>query len=223
MSNNELQYSGEFNLFECKLFTDGGNTIDLSKGNQILAIDIYEDIFKGGLTGSIFIADTHSLITALPIVGHEGLSIKIQTPGFTEKHSSLDFTDRRMFVIYKIALRSELSQGAQVYQLKFASQELLISDRIAVSKSYTANISTMVKDVFTNEKYIGTKKKLFIESTQGVRKIVVPHSHPYVFINRLAKESISTTGSPHYMFFENADGFHFRTLQDLYKQPSNKK
>ena len=220
MSNNELQYSGEFNLFECKLFTNGGNAIDLSTGNQILEIDIYEDIFKGGLTGSIFIADTHSLITTLPIVGHEGLSIKIQTPGFTEKNSSLDFIDRRMFVIYKIALRSELSQGAQVYQLKFASQELLISDRITVSKSYTSNISTMVKDVFTNEKYIGTKKKLFIEPTQGVRKIVVPNSHPYIFISRLAKESISTTGSPHYMFFENADGFHFRTLQDLYKQKS---
>jgi hypothetical protein len=220
MSNNELQYSGEFNLLECKLITSSGNAVDLSTGNQILEIDIYEDIFKGGLTGSIFIADTHSLITALPIVGHEGLSIKIQTPGFTEKHSSLDFTDRRMFIIHKISLRAELSKGAQVYELKFASQELLIANRITVSKSYTANISTIIKDVLTSEKYIGTQKKLFIESTQGVRKIVVPNSHPYTFINRLVKESISTAGSPHYMFFENADGFHFRTLQDLYKQKS---
>ena len=125
MSNNELQYSGEFNLLECKLITSSGNAVDLSTGNQILEINIYEDIFKGGLTGSIFIADTHSLITALPIVGHEGLSIKIQTPGFTEKRSSLDFTDKRMFVIYKVALRAELSTRCPSIPIKICITRII--------------------------------------------------------------------------------------------------
>jgi hypothetical protein len=216
---NELQYAGEYDLLECKLYTSKSTTVDLRQ--EIVEIDIYEDILRGGLTGRILVADTHSLITSLPITGEEGLSIKIKTPGFNQNRNSLDFTGERMFTINKISVRAELSQGSQIYALSFVSQELMIANRITVSKSYTDNISTMVEDILSSEQYIGTKKELFIEPTQGVRKIVFPNSYPYAAINKLANESYSAiTNSPHYLFYEDADGFHFRTLQDLYKQPS---
>lgn len=216
---NELQYAGEYDLLECKLHTAKFKTVDLRQ--ETLEINIYEDILKGGLTGSILVADTHSLITSLPITGEEELSIKIKTPGFNHKNSSLDFTGERMFALNAITMRAELSQGSQIYALSFVSQELMIANRITVSKSYTDNISTMVEDILSSEQYIGTKKELFIEPTQGVRKIVIPNSYPYAAINKLANESYSAkNSSPHYLFYEDADGFHFRTLQDLYEQPS---
>ena len=216
---DELQYAGEFDLLECKLHTVKSRTVDLLK--EVLEIDIYEDILRSGLTGTVIIADTHSLITSLPITGEEGLSIKVRTPGFNDERSSLDFTGERMFVISAITMRAELSQGSQVYALSFVSQELLIANRITISKSYTDDISTIVADILGSEKYIGTKKDLFIEPTQGVRKVVIPNSYPYTVINKLANESYSAkSDSPHYVFYEDADGFHFRTLQDLYNQPS---
>ena len=216
---NELQYAGEYDLLECKLHTTKFKTVDLRQ--ETVEINIYEDILKGGLTGSILVADTHSLITSLPITGEEGLSIKIRTPGFNHENSSLDFTGERMFTINKISIRAELSQGSQIYSLSFVSQELMMANRITVSKSYTDNISAMVADILSSEQYIGTKKELFIEPTQGVRKIVIPNSYPYAAINKLADESYSAkNSSPHYLFYEDADGFHFRTLQDLYEQPS---
>jgi hypothetical protein len=114
-----------------------------------------------------------------------------------------------------------LSKGAQTYQLDFSSPELLTNNRITISKSYTDNISAMVEDILTNERYIGTTKKLFTEPTQGVRKIIIPNTQPFNFIQRLASQAISSKSqSPHYLFYEDADGFHFRTLQDLYEQPS---
>jgi len=217
--NNELQYAGEFNIAECKLHTIKNSVVDISQ--EVLEINIYEDIEKGGIVGNMLIVDTHSLVTVLPIVGQEKISIKIKTPGFDEENSIIDFTDEHMFVVTKLALRSELSKGAQAYQLDFSSQELLTNNRITMSKSYTNNISAIVEDILTNEIYIGTTKKLFTEKTQGVRKIIVPNTQPFNIINKLANQAISSkTQSPHYLFYENADGFHFRTLQDLYQQPS---
>jgi len=217
--NNELQYAGEFNLAECKLHTIKNPVIDISQ--EVLEINIYEDIERGGIVGNMLIVDTHSLVTVLPIVGQEKISIKIKTPGFNEENSIIDFTDDHMFVVTKLALRSELSKGAQTYQLDFSSPELLTNNRITISKSYTDNISAMVEDILTNERYIGTTKKLFTEPTQGVRKIIIPNTQPFNFIQRLASQAISSKSqSPHYLFYEDADGFHFRTLQDLYEQPS---
>ena len=220
MSKESLQYAGEYNLLECFLTTSGSVTIDLAKNNQILEINIFEDIHMNLISGTIVLTDTNNLITELPIIGQELLSLKIQTPGFTEDRSSINFTGGRELSVYKIGMRTDLSKGAQVYELNFMSQESLRNQRVRVSKSYATDLSTIVEDIMTNEKYIGTTKELFIEPTLGARKIVVPNVHPYVFIRDLLKQSVSSDGSPHYLFFENSDGFHFRSVQDLYKEPA---
>jgi len=220
MSKESLQYAGEYNLLECFLTTSGSVTIDLAKNNQILEINIFEDIFMNTISGNIVLTDTNNLITELPIIGQELLSLKIQTPGFTEDRSSINFTGKKEFSVFKIGMRTELSKGAQVYELNFISQETLRNERVRVSKSYATDLSTIVEDIMTNDKYIGTTKELFIEPTLGARKIVVPNVHPYFFFKDLLKQSVSIDGSPHYLFFENSDGFHFRSVQDLYKQPA---
>ena len=50
------------------------------------------------------------------------------------------------------------------------------------------------------------------------RKYVVPNSYPFTFISKLTKEAKSEKGSPHYLFFENKKGFHFKTFQFLYNE-----
>jgi hypothetical protein len=101
---------------------------------------------------------------------------------------------------------------------------MLKSNRIRVSKSYTDTIDNITEDVLTNAKYLDTRKDLFIEPTSGIRRIVVPNLHPYDILRRLATESISKENtSPHYLFFENNRGLHFRSLQSLYAQGVNGK
>ena len=66
---------------------------------------------------------------------------------------------------------------------------------------------------------INTNKKLYIEESSGIRKYVVPNVHPFQFIQSLMEEAISSnTKSPFFLFFENTNGYHFRTLQSLYNQ-----
>ena len=149
---SELQYAGEYNLLECRLTTSGGVEVDLAKGNQILEINFEEELYSNSVTGNIVIGDTHNLITELPIIGQELLSLKIQSPNFTEEKSSLNFTGGKQLYVYMIGVRAELSQGSQIYELRFTSQELIMNNRIKVSKSYTKTLSDIVEDVMTSEK-----------------------------------------------------------------------
>ena len=98
-------------------------------------INIFEDMFKTSITGSIIITDTNDIVSKVPLVGQEYLTLKIKTPTLTLKRDMIDFTDNP-FAVHKVTLRKEISSGGQIYQLKFISQELPKSSQRKISKSY---------------------------------------------------------------------------------------
>ncbi len=209
-----IRNAGEYELTDLRLYTGSGEVIDLSF--SYLALDIYENIFSNGLTGTITIIDTNNLIMNAPITGQEFLSFKIKTPGLD--NVPIDFT-KHVMAVYKIDLR-KAERGNEVFQLHFCSPELLRNSRTRLSKAYKGNISDIVDKVLTDTKSVNTKKELFIEQTLGIKKIVCPNKNPYSLIKDLTTDAISASGSPHFVFFENLDGIHFRTLDSLYSQGS---
>ena len=153
----------------------------------------------------------------LPVTGQDYLSMKIVTPSLEK--SPIDYT-QTVFAVNKIDTRID-ADGAQVFQLHFISPELLRNERVRISKSYKSTISNMVYDALNSAKYINTNKEIFLEATKGIRKIVVPNSHPFDFIKKLAREAESEEfNSPHYLFYENIFGIHFRSIESLYRQAS---
>ena len=149
MAFSELQYAGQFEIEELKLFSSPKVFIDIKE--LTMEVNIYEDIFKNALTGNIFVADTENLISNLPIIGQETLSLKIKTPNFDEKGTNFDFREEHKFNIFKISLSTELSHSSNIYKLEFASPEILQNLRVRVSKSYTQNISDITEDLLTNK------------------------------------------------------------------------
>ena len=88
-----------------------------------------------------------------------------------------------------------------------------------VSRAYAGTCSEIAEKVLRNE--VRTKRDLFIEPSMGNRNVIVPNQRPYEFLQRLAAEAISEEGnSPHYVFYENTKGIHFRSLQSMYSQDS---
>ena len=210
-----IQYAGEFEIQDAKIFSSSGNIIPLN--GLVMALTIYEGIFSQSMTGAITILDTNSIVKNLPIIGQEYLSFKIKTGslGGSNKTDIIDYTDN-VFTIFKIDTRM-INNKVEAIVLHFASGEKLLNSRVRVSKSYTNSINNIVQDVLQNKSYLNTKKDLFIEGTVGVRKIVAPSDRPFALIRRLATEAISLEhGSPYFMFYENKDGFHFRSLDSLY-------
>ena len=212
-----IQYAGEYQLEEIRLFSSSGNIIPLN--SLMMQLSLFENIFSPTMSGYITLLDTNSVVLNLPIIGQEYLSFKIKTASFggKEKTKIIDYTEN-LFSIYKIDKRL-MADKAEAIVLHFASPEMIRNNRTRVSKSYTNSIDKIVIDVLQNERYLNSKKDLFIDETTGVRKVVAPNSLPFTFIQKLASESISREhGSPYFMFYENKDGIHFRSLDSLYSQ-----
>ena len=215
MSQNEVQYAGEFQLQRCELVSSSGQLADIT--NIIVEINLFEDIFKSTMTGSVIFVDTNNLVDNMPIVGQEFLAFKIFTPGLARSDLDFDYTEN-VFCVYEIGGR-ESSTNSEVVELKICSPELLRNERTRVSKSFESTVSETVLSLLKDPKYINTKKDIFIESSLGIRVIVSPNFHPFSLIKNLSKEAIAyNNNSPHFLFFENTRGFHFRSLQSLYAE-----
>ena len=96
-----INFVGEFELQEIKLTSVQGNILNFISDVNLVAVDIFENIFKTGITGSIVFADTNNFVENLPIIGQERLTFKAATPSFVNKEDIIDFTETP-FIVYKI-------------------------------------------------------------------------------------------------------------------------
>ena len=219
-----VSYAGDFEVVHAMISSKNGQVrADLLTDVQITELNIFENMFRSAVTGSILITDTREVITKFPFMGQEILTLKVVTPSPLLKSNKLDvfdFTETR-FVINKVAVRTQIGSGAQLYDLSFVSEHAVINNRKRLSRSFVkskSNIGEMVKELLQSELGI-PEDKTFVEDTLGSRSLIVPNLNPHTFINLVGQEAISKkSGSPHYVFFENKNGVHFRSIQDLYEQ-----
>jgi len=214
----QTQYAGEFQLESLKIFSPSREVfVDLL--NVCIQIDIFESIYTSSMTAQIIIVDTENIVDKLPIVGQEYVEMKLSSPNANDDFNTLDFSGDRELFVSSIANKEVVGDsGAFTYVLTLVTKELLINLNTRISKSYTDDISNIVRDLLKNK--IGTRKKLNIEKTSGVRKIISPNINPYTLINNLKREATSSIDlSPHYLFFENKHGFNFVSIQSLFARP----
>ena len=208
-----LQYAGEYQIKELLIHTSSGSVLNLTKATQ--SIDIYEDMFKTALSGSITILDVDNIAENGPIIGQEYMTIRLTTPSLEEEE--LEF----IFAITKVTAREGLEPNVQVLALTFVSPEILRDKRIRVSKSYTDPINKIIENVLTDSRYINSNKDIYLEETAGIRKVVCPNLHPYEFIKNLTMEAITKKDSaPYFFFFENLKGIHFKSLNAIFDDDS---
>ena len=177
---------------------------------------LYEDLFSNSISADIQVADGVNLINALPIVGGEPVKIVIGS------NDDLDPLDMTLYV-YKLSNRRKIKEDIEVYTLHLTTNELLSDHGKLVNKSYKDTISNIVSKIF-REYLKDTKKNLIIEPTEGIFNYVAPKISPFNCIKYLASEakSISYPAS-NFVFFENAYGYTFATMDYLYSSESKHK
>ncbi len=213
-----IQYAGEFTLDTCELITSSGIRVNLL--GSVVQVDIFEDIYKNSISGSISIADTNNIVRDAQITGQDYIRLKITTPSLseTEENQTIDYTENVLYV-YKIGTKFDISRNAQFFELSFITPETLRNQRIRLSKSFTGPNSDIVKAILKSSMFIDSRKKIHLEDSVGAKRHVAPNVHPFIFINHLMKDSVSQISkSPLYLFFENTRGFHFKTLQSMYNE-----
>jgi hypothetical protein len=208
----KLQYAGEYVVERAVLFTSEGVEVDIK--NLIISLDIFEDIRINSMTGNLIINDPVAMISTGPLIGQEYLSLRIKTPSRT-KTELFDFTDD-LFSITRIADKKDF-EGHQVYTLQMVTHEGVTNMRTKIRRTLVGTESDIVENLLVND--LKCKKDLYIEPTDGIRKIIPSNLRPFDICNQLSKTACSKEeNSPTYYFFETAKGYHFRSLESMYAQ-----
>jgi hypothetical protein len=113
--------------------------------------------------------------------------------------------------------------------LHFCSEENVISASRRISKSYRGKrTSDIVRDILVNQLAVSSKKLLSqnIESSAGLHDIIIPYMNPLAAITWLAARTLSSgqkSSGANFMFYENTQGYNFKSLETLFQQKTKAK
>lgn len=216
-----LDKVGKYNLSELSIISYRQDKEEsLPKSMDIkgitLTMSITEDIFSNNIVGSVVVYDTQDIRTILPLTGLERLSLKFNTPGLPGYDMSE--TGGVPFQIYKVdsITKDPDNDIGQFYKIFFCSPEMYANQVATVSRAYAGPLENAVKDILRNKKYLNSKKSFYFENTSTNAKYVIPSLKPYKAINFLSSQCLSAKyNNAGYLFYENAKGYHFRSLESM--------
>ena len=211
---NNLQYAGEFRISEIAIFNVYGNVAGIATASAELSI--YEDIEQNFITGNLTFVDTEDLVNKLPILGQEYLEFKVRTPlKSTDGEGEYDFTNTRM-AVYKCT-KERLNSNTQQVSLDFISTEAIKDSNTKISRAFDGPYDDAVAKTFKNTWGLNSKKKFYVQPTQGNFKFVAPNTRPTDLMNMIASRAVPKTSiAPGYFFYENGQGFHFRSIDSFF-------
>ena len=215
---------------KCRLLPNGcalDEEYDITLGAP--EIDYYESIESPTISMSLRFLDVDQVIGRKGITGGELIEVTVKDGDDDEFKITKD---------HKMMLNSVVDMNTQTkFQeatLEFVSQETIINETSRLNKKFTGNVSQTVKDILTKDKKgILTKKKVFGPEEEQLGDIVVEEdraTNSYSFVGNLKRpfdtiqwlcpKSQSSNTSFGFLFFENLDGYHFRSIENLLKQKS---
>lgn len=201
---DSINYTTQFEIEELSIVSKIGY-IDISTFFE--EIHIFDSIFNPCVSGKILVRDSLGLANKLMFDGTELIKISI---GKTKNLSRLEKT----FRIYKITERKPVNPNTETYIIHFVSEEYFLSQQQRISKFYKKTYSDIAKNIF--EEYLGLKSnKVFVESTLGIRQIIMPFETPFWCLNLCARKAVNQKKSPTFVFYENNVGYHFVSLSSL--------
>ena len=211
---------------KCRLLPNGcalDEEYDITQGAP--EIDYYESIESPSISMTLRFIDIDQVIGRKGITGGELIELTVKDGDEDEFKITKD---------HKLMLNavSDMNTTAQIQEatLEFISQETIINETARLNKKFAGNVSQTVKDILTEDKKgIKTKKKVFGPKKEGeIEEDRATNSYsfvgnlkrPFDTIQWLCAKSQSSTKNFGFLFFENLDGYHFRSIENLLKQKS---
>lgn len=207
--NTPLRFAGDVKLEKLQLNSLNGQYANIL--NQVIGLEIYEDMFAPFISLSIVLRESVDYINLFPFVGEEYLEVVISTPMVDKKIDG-------KFYIYKITDRLFTKDREVAYTIKAISEEYLTDSNRKLSKSYGGNIGESALKILTED--LKTTKQVVVEKTNNNTMFTANYWPPTKCLNYLAATASSATDSPSYLFYEDRDGFNFRSIDELVKAES---
>jgi len=209
-------YPQDFSIQTLNLLTASGQRFELKK--LMVELSYFEDIYSFVTSGYITLVDAQGFLELFQLTGNEYIEIN-----FGKIRTGDNSTDQ-LFRIYKTSDRKPSgNMNSEVYTLYFCSEELLLSEQTKISKSYTGTeISKIIENILVEKLKVKKKNIQVIEQTIGMYDFVLPRLKPFEAISWLstyARPKITGTIGADMLFFETKNGFNYRSLQSMFKEP----
>jgi hypothetical protein len=208
-------YPEDYSLNTLNFITSVGNKINILK--LMSSLSVYEDLYSFSLSGHITLIDAQGFMETLKLTGNEFLEMEFG------KVKDAPNRVKQKFRVYRAGDRTPSGTlNSELYTLYFCSEELMLSEQTKISKSYKGKkVSDIVADILVDKLKIPNKKIENVEETMGVYDFLIPRMKPFEAISWLScyARPKSTIGAD-MLFFETKDGYNFRSIQSMLKDPT---
>jgi hypothetical protein len=206
-NNSTLRFAGDVLLRNVEIRSLNGQIANIT--NQVESIEVYEDLFSSFISASIVLRESVDYINLFPFIGEEFVNLDIVTP-------SLEIPIKGRFYIYKIADRMYTREREVVYTIKCISEEFLTDSNTRISKGYNGKLGLIAAYILEKDGF-NTQKKVNIEDSSNTTRFTANYWSPTRCLNYAAAAAFNKTENPSFLFYENRDGFNFRSIDELLK------
>lgn len=189
----------------------------------VMGYSYYEDISKPFITANLNIVDS-----AINIIGSEedggitgGESVEIKVKGPDEQTYTYNF------IVYRVGDRM-ISNKIQRYNIGLISAEALTNEGRKVSNTQEGYPHEIVESILTE--FLDTDKEVTSDPSQNRLKVIPSGKSPFSVIASIQDKTLLSksssaeqssqsgeflSGSAGYFFFENYNGYNFRSIDSL--------
>lgn len=203
-SRNTVSHAGQVNIISCDILQAGGDGINVLP--LVEKITVFEDIFSPFISGELVLRDTYDVPNALGRASRDLLKIEIETPSLTSADKLKGF-----FLIYKMTNRQLASDRSQLYTYHFVSEEMIYDIQRKVSKTFKGTGNTIVEQLIKSR--LASSKTLTSDAPSNSLHYTSNFWSPTKNIRFIIENS--TDGNADFLFYENRDGFNFKSLSKI--------
>lgn len=211
MSEEKVIQAGSYNLKFVDILKANGESVNVRE--QIDSITIYEDMYSPFITGKLTFRDTFDLPSILGRSGRDLVRFHITTPIVNDETLDIKGT----YFIYKAGERELVRDRTQMYNLHFISIESLFDINSQISRRFAGSADELVKKICSE--YLSTTKKIETDPSIEQLRYVSNFWSPTKNLEFLSQHARTGSGDTSFLFFENRDGFVFKTISSLASQP----
>ena len=240
MTQNSATLAGNLTKFQIFKATDSSE-VSVDMLGACVELKYYESVLSNTISASAVIVETGftdrtnkddnpimGIIDTLPVRGGEPVFLEFADAQPEPNKLSFKTNDTALYVN---RLRN-VDPGTQkdVYVIDLCTREFLTNEQTRVMKRYDEKISDNVKTILTEQGGIQIKKNINIDETAIPYNFIGNQKKPFYLCTWLASKSVPELnvqgksnvdgkgGAAGYFFFENYEGFQFRSLDKLLDQ-----
>ena len=206
----------QFLITKCLLRPNEGSSLDedydITRGNPI--INYFESIESPSISMTLTFIDVDQVLGRKGITGGEFINLTIQD-GEVDKFKITD--DHKMMLNSVRNMGTETNK--QFATLEFISTETIVNETARVTKKFTGNVANIVEELLVSDKKgIQTEKKLEKDQAANSYSFIGNLKRPIDTIQWLCPKTQSSKTNFGFLFYENLDGYHFKSIENLLKQ-----